>query len=376
MITITGEINYISESMGLLQHLAAGEKYANLREKLNKNYGNPFREGLKKFALLEQIEESARKALGRDMDEIRSYFTPFWENGMNCAGKAALLWEGAGYPQAKGISEIAHYLDGLSETEYCKKFSACLQSILSPLQTEETPAADEPFAVISCLMGLELADSDKWKLQKIFFGRKEHQERTLALLEKAALLLQGFSQELEALAEDFCHYWNTQFQDSSPSAYLAERLCLNIGENPLGLIVRPDFMHPNIGSFYTKLDDDGLYLHADLFWAGILFGEDFPLATGREQKDAGYGNYVSQVLKLLADKSKFEILSYIRDKEAYGSELAQRLGLTTATISHHMSALLNANLAEMKRMDKRIYYTSNQKALEEALEYIKAQLLS
>ena len=41
-----------------------------------------------------------------------------------------------------------------------------------------------------------------------------------------------------------------------------------------------------------------------------------------------------------------------------------------------MSALLNANLAEMKRMDKRIYYTSNQKALEEALEYIKAQLLS
>ena len=135
-------------------------------------------------------------------------------------------------------------------------------------------------------------------------------------------------------------------------------------------------MHPNIGSFYTKLDDDGLYLHADLFWAGILFGEDFPLQTGREQKDAGYGNYVSQVLKLLADKSKFEILSYIRDKEAYGSELAQRLGLTTATISHHMSALLNANLAEMKRMDKRIYYTSNQKALEEALEYIKAQLLS
>ena len=85
---------------------------------------------------------------------------------------------------------------------------------------------------------------------------------------------------------------------------------------------------------------------------------------------------MSQVLKLLADKSKFEILSYIRDKEAYGSELAQRLGLTTATISHHMSALLNANLAEMKRMDKRIYYTSNQKALEEALEYIKAQLLS
>lgn len=61
MITITGEINYISESMGLLQHLAAGEKYANLREKLNKNYGNPFREGIRNLRFWSRL----RKAPGK-----------------------------------------------------------------------------------------------------------------------------------------------------------------------------------------------------------------------------------------------------------------------------------------------------------------------
>ena len=311
------------------------------------------------------------------MEEIQYYFTSYEKNEISCPGKAVLLWNEHDYLKAKDVSDIASSLDKLSETEYCETFGSFLQGILSAIQEEEkdTQKTKEPFAVISRLMELDIPDSDKWKLQKIFFDQKGHQGNVLALLEKAALLLQDFSQELEALAEDFCRYWTGQFQDTRPSSYIQEKLHIDVGENPMGLRVCPNFMRPNTGSFYMELDDGGNYKQAGLFRIGIIFGEDFSLQTSREQTDTGYGHYASQVLKLLGDKSKFEILSYIRDKEAYGSELAKHLGLTTATISHHMNALINADLAKIKRIDKRVYYISNKKALGKVLDYSKGLLL-
>ncbi|MDE6984152.1 MAG: ArsR family transcriptional regulator, partial [Lachnospiraceae bacterium] len=60
---------------------------------------------------------------------------------------------------------------------------------------------------------------------------------------------------------------------------------------------------------------------------------------------------------------------------AYGSELARHLNLTTATVSHHMNALLSARLVEVKREEKRVYYTANKKALEEVLAYCRDMLV-
>lgn len=77
------------------------------------------------------------------------------------------------------------------------------------------------------------------------------------------------------------------------------------------------------------------------------------------------------LLKLLADKSKFQILSYVHEKTAYGSELAKHLNLTTATVSHHMNALLLAGLVEVSHVDNRVYYTANKEALAKVLDYCK-----
>ncbi len=61
-------------------------------------------------------------------------------------------------------------------------------------------------------------------------------------------------------------------------------------------------------------------------------------------------------------------------KEAYGSELAKHLNLTTATVSHHMNALLLAGLVKVSHVDHRVYYTTDKKALEEVLDYGKGIL--
>ena len=85
--------------------------------------------------------------------------------------------------------------------------------------------------------------------------------------------------------------------------------------------------------------------------------------------------HVLEVLKVLSDKSKFEILSYIRDKRAYGSELAKHMGLTTATISHHMGALFDCGLVEMERENNRMFYREKKETMEQVLEYCRKTLL-
>lgn len=367
---ISREVDYIVESIALLRHLGIGERYADLKESLSRKYAKPFQEGLQKFALLEQMEQHAEKAFAKDMEEIRYYFSLQGNGDISCAGKAALLLDESAKPEFNDLTAFAAYLDGLSEKEYCEKFGKCLQDFTSLLRDEsKLVKTEDPLAVISYLMKMEIKDEEKWKLQKIFFDRKEHQKSVFALLKKAVTLLKEYEEELKGLAESFYQYWTGKLNGESPIAYIRARTEIDLGESPFGFYLYPSIINPNIVSMHAEMEKKGDYKQPDVFKIGILFGEDFDLRTSRTQEEGGYENYVTQVLKLLGDKSKFEILSYIRDREAYGSELAKHLNLTTATVSHHMNALLTAGLVELKRVDNRIYYLTNKKALEEVLDY-------
>lgn len=377
MLRVIGkEINYIPESVALLQHLGSGEKYADLREKINKKYNNPFQEGISKFELLERIEQCAENTFLKDMEELQYYFGISGDAELSSAGKLALLWEDSRAIEYKDIAEYRKYLEELPEKEYCEKFGECLQNFTSLIQDRETvKKTEEPFSVISALMKMDIKEEEKWKLQKIFVDREEHQEKVLALMERAIVVIKGFEEELSELTEQFYQYWTKELQGISLAAYIQERVEISVGESTLGFCLYPNIFGPNVISLYTEMEDDGTYKQPDILRFGILFGEDFDIRLSRTHEDDGYENYVTQVLKLLGDKSKFEILSYIRDREAYGSELAKHLNLTTATVSHHMNALLAAGLVELKRVDNRIYYLSNKKALEEVLDYCKKILL-
>lgn len=80
-------------------------------------------------------------------------------------------------------------------------------------------------------------------------------------------------------------------------------------------------------------------------------------------------------LKLLSDKSKFDILLALRQGPCYGAQLAQKLKLSAATISHHMAALLSLRLVQYDAQDNRIYYHLDRKRLEELLRRLQSDLL-
>lgn len=73
------------------------------------------------------------------------------------------------------------------------------------------------------------------------------------------------------------------------------------------------------------------------------------------------------ILKLLGDKSKFEILCLLKSHGRYNLEIAEELQLTPATASHHMSMLLSNHMVTVEKKDGRVYYQLNQETLREIM---------
>lgn len=80
--------------------------------------------------------------------------------------------------------------------------------------------------------------------------------------------------------------------------------------------------------------------------------------------------------KALSDKSKLEILLVLKDTPLYSTEIAERMDLTPATVSHHMNLLLCTGFVLPERRDGKIYYRISAKGFQRFIEGIAKQFLS
>lgn len=60
--------------------------------------------------------------------------------------------------------------------------------------------------------------------------------------------------------------------------------------------------------------------------------------------------------KALSEKSKLDILLCLRDTNLYNLEIADRVGLTPATVSHHMQVLLSAGFVHADKKQGKVFY--------------------
>lgn len=76
--------------------------------------------------------------------------------------------------------------------------------------------------------------------------------------------------------------------------------------------------------------------------------------------------HLLNMLKAISDPTRFKILKLLKEKNMYNQEIAKEIGLTTATLTHHLEVLLNEGIigVEINQEDKRrIYYYVRPKAL-------------
>jgi len=121
----------------------------------------------------------------------------------------------------------------------------------------------------------------------------------------------------------------------------------------------------NKGKFYTL--KTSLSQTADIYPTLV-----FPITLMINEKTCYYGllsslvlkeenrnqskDEIIQGLKALSDKSKFDILCSLKVSPKYNLEIAEQLGLTAATMSHHMNVLLSCGFVGINKQSGRVYY--------------------
>lgn len=66
-----------------------------------------------------------------------------------------------------------------------------------------------------------------------------------------------------------------------------------------------------------------------------------------------------EIFKALADETRLNIISLLAEKTMYGNELAEKLNLSNATISHHVSKLIMNKIIQAQKKDNKLYFKLN-----------------
>lgn len=218
----------------------------------------------------------------------------------------------------------------------------------------ELPKNDSLESIINFLENSSIKEQDKWHIMRFI----QHPKQILsALVEMLYLNKDAFENAKDAvkleLDRQIVHYKDT---------FLAQKRNL-FNKMKSGsskeLEVFPSLAFPLSCMFFSQTSYCGLLFH---------------LIINKESMDLSKEELL-KCLKALSDKSKFEILCSLKISPKYNLEIAEELGLTAATMSHHMGVLLASHFVDVNKQDGKIYYHINKNNIKEFIRVLEKTFL-
>lgn len=216
---------------------------------------------------------------------------------------------------------------------------------------EEEPVPD----LLDQLDQIAIEEQYRWKIYKILQRYPQAFQELRQLLEPVAHRMEAALQEFLPLVQPEYVHWQDYFDTHSFQDLLEQITNQTLPADELDLCINLSIL---AGS-------DVIYTYGTLegkncrqIYIGLLVNEDFRLNRVQMTDES-----ICELLKVISDRSKFEILRRISRASSYCQELAREMNLTTATISRHMSLLLDAGLVHARRGENRIYYDLDRDAI-------------
>lgn len=373
-------------AVSFLSQLCETESFADQLTKAEKDFGVDKDALLKEknipLNLLMRMTEDFKAEYKNELDQISFYF------GKTQDGKQheelawlVLLISTDELLTFKSAKDLKDFLTELPTDEYNRRFFNVLQdydnTVLKGAAKNgdlTSPETLDAVAITRYILKMDLPDALLYRLEEIYFNREAHIEKLCFIINEAVSFMIKYRDELESVINGFYDYWGRMQGDRSFYQFVTEDISFLSGmeEYKGGYMLVPS-LHFAEFSMSIPADSDKRkavlcisLMYGETLSVNAMFGTASPkLSTER----------AINALKLLSDKSRFEIMRYIHSHNAYGNEIAEHLGLTTATVSHHMSALLEANLISLEQKNGKIYYHINKDTLCQYINFYEEKLL-
>lgn len=374
-------------AVSFLSQLCEPDSFADQLTKAEKDFGVDKDALLKEkdvpLNLLMRMTEDFKKEYKDELDNIYFYFGKVQDGKQHeeLAGLILLIStdELLAFKSAKDLKD---FLTGLPADEYNRRFFNVLQdydntALKGTAKSEDLTSPDQTMdavAITRYILKMDLPDSLLYCLEEVYFNREAHIEKLCFIINEVVSFMDKYRDELESVINDFYDYWGRIQGDRSFYQFVTEdiRFLSGIEEYKGGYILVPSL---HFGEFSLSLPENSDTRKAVLCMS-LMYGQTLSVNAMFGTASPGISTERAiNAMKLLSDKSRFEIMRYIHAHNAYGNEIAEHLGLTTATVSHHMSSLLEANLISLEQKNGKIYYHINKDTLSQYINFYEEKLL-
>ncbi len=359
------EVDYDREAIELIYRMVNGKSYTLLKQDVLRRIALSERNQIERMLdTLSTIEEGMKQYVDISDKRLQFYFKIFTGEDI-C--RASILCQEISYKKRKDTrqetkAQLVRYFKRIAEDD-------SFELVLTKNEFQAHHYEDETVhSLFERVESLECEDSTKWDFLYLFHHVENLVEELFDLIAPIVEHLKEFHHILEPLMNRCADYWENFFKKESIQVLIGN--FYGVSENSyeeLTTFIRPQIMKCDYVLF---IDNDETMEDYHIMEIGITFNKNYKAEKYRPTKEQ-----ICNGLKLLSDQSKFEILKQINGKKAYGQELANMLNLTTATISHHMNALMEFGFITIEKKEKKVYYTMNRGAIQDFLSSAMEELV-
>lgn len=265
-------------------------------------------------------------------DKLDFYFSPVYNSALS---NAYILLRGKEYADRLGKPFAA-----LTDSE---RKLAELSMLYAILPYESYPLRPDNIPDLYDVIEKDLTDDkEKWGFLRLAHKVEVYLAELLQLLAPVAGMLKEKADSIEPIVLGSVE--NLQRKIEINSSYLKDRFNISPTEDK-PLVVSSYFMR--YGEITYLQTPERQYLEVGVLCDEIL----------ENSKDRITDELILEGLKVLGDKRRLAIMCLLKERPHYGQELAEKLSLTPATISHHINQLINVRFIVIEHDGTKLIYS-------------------
>lgn len=300
----------------------------------------------------------SKSPYGED-ESIKMYFRDIHEN-LNSTSLATILLENKEIEELKDYrEEILRMDEEILRQRIAWNIAAELED---DMQTKEASLLVDSTRRVEYLKNQPITIEAKWNIVLLLDHAKEHMLQIIKIILESQSAYETASKHILKLKEKFVKEIKSKLENN-PN-YISESLGINInGVEEIKLY--PSIVSYGSGRLRAYNEREGV----------IFFGCYMDYISELAKKNSTEKIEIVNILKLLGESSKFEIIKLLKKKPMYGIEIAESLGITPPTVSHHMNNLMIYKLVRLEKIENKFCYVLNKEKIVSILKQLQNQLL-
>lgn len=359
-IKFLNKINYHTEALAIIvSYIKDEDYYTKVKERHKQKYNIPIEEVDVLYEEITNIYRYVTSKIQIPREKLKFYFS---SNEDKAPSLADIIMSFVVYDDSKDRIEKFMKLSNLQKLE---KYFSLLNENLENLSIDFQQGGFDDKFYINSINNSNLSADSKLKYILLYYNFDEYFNEVYDITCQVVKILKEKEEDLQSIADEYQKTMMADYEKYGDK--LLENYDIKLS-NEKNLAIRPVIIRSNVLvlkpiNIFEGVDNSDI----QNAYIGIHVKALFDMIKKYFIND----DRIISILKAFGDKSKFDILKSLRDNQMYGVEIAKKLNLTTATVSHHMSNLYNLSLINFYADNNKINYMLNKNTIEELIKALE-----